>query len=496
MTPPHRPPPPSTSPRRSPRLSQSSAARDLRNLPLSAKTDRRTAHSRSVSGDEHRRGPSRSWRSSSDHGRSGKGRRSRSREPTPPQLMNFSIDDFTVVSHTTDSFTFTSAHPFFPGWVRVVGAHRSYRVGGTPCAHNPEEELRAKRRVRRDVEPLEVRRFLRQELLRKVGHSWWNRPRVYRHDLADERESTPSVRSVVVIPSDPEQPEVSPEQQGPGPSGSNDTGRAGCVPDHVIALHFLLPGDAEESLGTREELVAAATLEPEMGRLSVAAAIRPIKDRAVASSSSATEPITQEMVAEACDTLIREKHPASPPVWPEGSKPPTGIGREGPELSRNLLSRDARRRRRQTRARRVPDGSRAGARTGYVQSESSRQARKTAILAYPRSRDRGVRERRGRRTRGQARPEGGSTPLGGATPFRPKGRQRRSGTRTRRGHGAEPSAPLELAILNWLDISSLPALRDLSTGARTTVNIPWPPAGMERFNPEWRQSDGTPPGSM
>ena len=32
--------------------------------------------------------------------------------------------------------------------------------------------------------------------------------------------------------------------------------------------------------------------------------------------------------------------------------------------------------------------------------------------------------------------------------------------------GAEPSAQLELAILNGLDISSLPALRDLSTGWR------------------------------
>ena len=57
MTPPYRPPPPSTSPRRSPRLSQSSAARDLRNLPLSVKTDRRTAHSRSVSGNDHGPGP-------------------------------------------------------------------------------------------------------------------------------------------------------------------------------------------------------------------------------------------------------------------------------------------------------------------------------------------------------------------------------------------------------------------------------------------------------
>ena len=95
--------------------------------------------------------------------------------------------------------------PFFPGWVRVVGAHRTNRVRNTPCLHNPEEELQAKKRVRRDVEPPEVRRFLRQELLRKVGHSWWNRPRVYRHDLADEWEPAPPVQSMVVIPSDPDQ---------------------------------------------------------------------------------------------------------------------------------------------------------------------------------------------------------------------------------------------------------------------------------------------------
>ena len=53
--------------------------------------------------------------------------------------------------------------------------------------------------------------------------------------------------------------------------------------------------------------------------------------------------------------------------------------------------------------------------------------------------------------------------------------------------GAEPSPHLELAILNGLDISSLPALRDLSTGASTTVHILWPPARMERATPEWRQ---------
>ena len=113
-TPPRRPPPESVSPRRSPRLTKS-AVRDLRSLPPTTKSDRRMAHSRSVSGDEHGRGPSRSSLSSSDHGRSSQGRQSRSREPTPPPLRNFNIDDFALVSHTMDSFTFSSEHPFFPG---------------------------------------------------------------------------------------------------------------------------------------------------------------------------------------------------------------------------------------------------------------------------------------------------------------------------------------------------------------------------------------------
>ena len=70
--------------------------------------------------------------------------------------MNFKIDDFAVVSHTTDSFTFTSAHPFFPGWVRVVSARREDQVRNVPCTHNQEEEQRVRRKVRRDVEPPEV----------------------------------------------------------------------------------------------------------------------------------------------------------------------------------------------------------------------------------------------------------------------------------------------------------------------------------------------------
>ena len=229
-TPPRRPIPASVSPRRSPRLTKS-AVQGLRSLPLTTKGGRRMAHSRSVSGDERGQGPSRSSLSSSDHGRSSRGRRSQSREPTPPQLRNFDMGDFTVVSHTTDSFTFASQHHFFPGWVRVVSAHSGDRVRGIPCDHDVEEERRVKQRVRRGVEPPEVRRFLRQELLTKVGHSWWNRPRVYllrqgRRAGADavtpvRRGCTPRPRATGV--------------ESRGARRQDDAGGASRVPGHVAA---------------------------------------------------------------------------------------------------------------------------------------------------------------------------------------------------------------------------------------------------------------------
>ena len=92
---------------------------------------------------------------------------------------------------------------------------------------------------------------------------------------------------------------------------------------HTPGRDIVITGNTEEFPRTREGRLAAAMLEQEMGRRSVAEAIRPIRERAVASSSSAERAITQEMVAEACDTLVRERHPASPPVWPESSGIPT-----------------------------------------------------------------------------------------------------------------------------------------------------------------------------
>ena len=137
---------------------------------------------------------------------------------------------------------------------------------------------------------------------------------------------------MVVIPSDPDQPEVSPEPQEPGPSGPSegmalDEPAASPVTSlpRTLGRDILLPGNSEESPRSRKRRVAAATLDQEMGRRSVAAAIQPIKDRAVALSSSAADSVTERMVAKACDTLIQEKHPASPPEWPEDTgTPPQG----------------------------------------------------------------------------------------------------------------------------------------------------------------------------
>ena len=130
----------------------------------------------------------------------------------------------------------------------------------------------------------------------------------------------------MVVPSGQEQPEESPDQQELGPVVSGDRMTlVGPVASPVTSLphtpggDIVIAGNTEESPRTRERRVAAATLEQEMGRCSVAEAIRPIKERAVALSSSAEGAIPQEMVAEAWDTLVRERHPASPPVWPESS---------------------------------------------------------------------------------------------------------------------------------------------------------------------------------
>ena len=58
--------------------------------------------------------------------------------------------------------------------------------------------------------------------------------------------------------------------------------------------------------------------------------MRPIKDWGVASLSPVAGPVTKQMVPEACDILIREKHPASPPEWPKDTRTPAQGGQSWP----------------------------------------------------------------------------------------------------------------------------------------------------------------------
>ena len=402
--------------------------------------------------------------------------RPRGRGKRRPERREFDIGDFTVVSHTTDSFMFASQHHFFPGWVRVVSAHTKDRVRGIPCDHDAEEERRVKQRVRRDVEPPEVRRFLRQEPLTKVGHSWWNRPRVYRYDRDDEREPMQSLRSVVVVPQGQEQQEEALHQQELSPAVPGDRMTlVGPVASPVTSLphtpgrDIVVPGSSEESPRTREGRLAAATLEQEMGRRSVAEAIRPISEQAVASSSSAGGTITREMVAEACDTLVQERHPASPPVWPESDRSPT---------EDQLASTPA------------PQGD--GSLRGTERKPESALFSPSPVVGQEQPPPVCSRVPETESSESDASDEPGpkeDPPHCGVRPAvemeeDPEGAE----IDQEEAGGAEPpSAQLELAILNGLDISSLPALRDLSTGARTTVHIPWPPIGLERATPEWRR---------
>ena len=192
-----------------------------------------------------------------------------------------------------------------------------------------------------------------------------------------------------------------------------------------------------------------------MGRRSVAAAIRRIKDRAVASSSSATEPITQKMLAEACDTLIREKHPASPPEWPEGSGAPArgDQGRPGgteilqePPLPQSKTASTPR-----------PDqgGSPTGAEQGpepamFSPSPVVRQEKPSSLRTHvPETEESGSNEgdepedRRGLK---DERPHSVARPTSDQD-----GDGEGAGPEQEEAMGAEPSAHLELAFLYMLD---------------------------------------------
>ena len=192
--------------------------------------------------------------------------------------------------------------------------------------------------------------------------------------------------------------------------------------------------------------------------------------------------------------------PATP--WSEkGTQPPrpcgpraaslrlrvTRIGREGPKFSRNLLSCDARQHRRLDQREAGPRGeqSRGQHRLCLVRVQSS-DKRNSYPCAPTFQRPRSQRVTRAA-NQGTCQARKRIHPTWWRDLLPTKRETEGAEPEQEEAMGAEPSAHLELAILNGLDISSLPALRDLSTGASTAVNIPRPPAGMERATPEWRQ---------
>ena len=257
---------------------------------------------------------------------------------------------------------------------------------------------------------------------------------------------------------------------------------------HTPGRDIVVAGSTDESPRTREGRLAAAMLEQEMGQHNVAEAIRPIREQAVASSSSAERAITREMVAEACDTLFKERHPASPPVWPESSGIPTesqparagdtGVRAEPPPPQRKLAS--------------TPRPQRDGSPRGTERNPESALFSPSPVVGQEQPPPVRTHVPETESSESDASDEPGpkeDPPHLGARPASDLEGDPEAAEldQEEAGVAEPPSAQLELAILNGLDISSLPALRDLSTRASTTVHIPWPPVGMERATPEWRR---------
>ena len=192
-------------------------------------------------------------------------------------------------------------------------------------------------------------------------------------------------------------------------------------------------------------------------------------------------------MAEACDTLVRERHPASPPDWPEGSEIPS---RSDPERTRGTgflpeppLS--------QRKTASTPRSERGGSPREAEQEPAPAVFSPSPVIGQEKQLPMHTHVPETEESESDASDEPGPKEDPAHVMARPpsdlEGNKEAVEPDQEEVRGAEPSAQLELAILNGLDISSLPALRDLSTGASTTVHIPWLPVGMERATPEWRE---------
>ena len=227
-----------------------------------------------------------------------------------------------------------------------------------------------------------------------------------------------------------------------------------------------------------------------MGRRSVAEAIRPIRERAVASSSSAERAITQEMVAEACDTLGRgtqPPHPCGPRVTGFRQRA-SQQGRERPESWQNLPSRNGSRHRRpdprETGPRGKPSGSRSQPCSAQAQS-SDRSSHRPCAPTFPR-----LSHQRVMQATSQARRKIHPT-LGRDLPRTWKGTPKRRSSIKRRLEGRNH----RLCITDWTFLPSRrsvtclqePAPQFISRGRQSGWSEP-PPSGDGRRPRRWRSS--------
>ena len=158
---------------------------------------------------------------------------------------------------------------------------------------------------------------------------------------------------------------------------------------HTPGRDIVIAGNTEESPRTREGRLAAVTLEQEMGRRSGAEAIRPIRERAVASSSSAERAITRPATP-SLGRGTQPPHPCGPRVAgfrqraSQQGRERTG---ETGESWQNLPSRSGSRRRRpdprETGPRGKPSGSRSQPCSAQAQS-LDRSSHRPCAPMFPR----------------------------------------------------------------------------------------------------------------
>ena len=179
-------------------------------------------------------------------------------------------------------------------------------------------------------------------------------------------------------------------------------------------------------------------------------------------------------MAEACDTLIRERHPASPPVWPEGREPPTQSDQDRPRGTEILQDPPLLRRKTASTPRPERGGSPGGAERGpepamFSPSPVVRQEKQPSLRTHVPETEESESDTGGE-PEDMRGPKEDPPHLVARPPSDQEEDREGAEPEQEEAMGTEPSAHLELAILNGLDISS----RNGLFGG--TSDIPCPPS--------------------